>query len=418
MTNVQTQVEATFAKSSCAEALAPIAAPYLLVIHVPCFQRNARRWAEPLWEKDLREHLRYLSNLTLAAPLKTGPAPPDAVPIEAPPGCSAPRHVDLSATRTVRHHIFFLPADLFRLWKAIGKSQIVQIGVCGWPIPLGWFAGPMAKLRGKLLVVIIESAPWTVPSTKWRMRLLNAITAWMAPKLTRAADLAIYTQDQYRVDFPPRDATLGHVTPASWIDEEIILSDEQAAAAWHAKPKDTLRLAFFGRLIEQKGISELISAMRQVSQLEKKVTLDVYGQGKLETSCIQAARDLPAHIQVCGFLPYGPEFFATIRKYHAVVVPGTATEQPRILYDANSQAVPILGTATDGNRQVITDGVNGWLTTVGDIDALTALIRKAAHDISALRHLGINGLATARGFTHREMHRRRWVLLQEMISRA
>ena len=403
--------------AACLEPDAPIAAPYLLVIQVPCFHKDGHHHAERLWAKDLDEHLRYLADMTLAAPLKTGETPPDILPIEAHDGVFPCRHVDLSCTQTVRHHILYLPRDLFRLWKAIGRSEIVHIGVCGWPIPLGWFAGPMAKIRRKRLVVIIESAPWTVPSTQWRMRLLNAITGWMAPRLTRAADLAIYTQEQYRADLPPRVSSLGHVTPASWIDEDYILSNHEASGSWDAKPQDALRLAFFGRLIEQKGITILIEAIRRVSKDANPVTLDIYGNGVLEPLCIDAARELPARIRMRGVLPYGPPLFEAIRNYHAVVVPGTATEQPRILYDANSQAVPVLATSTDGNRQVITHGTNGWLTTIGDPDALAGLIRKAASDLPALRQMGLGGLETARGFTHREMHRRRWVLLHDLFPR-
>jgi glycosyltransferase involved in cell wall biosynthesis len=413
---VSTTIVPTSTKRAPLEPPAPIAAPYLLVSHIPCFQRDGRHLVERLWAKDLDEHLRYLANFTLAAPLKAGEPAPEVLPIGVPGEGYLCRHVDLSCTRTIGQHCLRLPADLVRLWKAIGRSEIVHIGVLGWPIPMGWFAGPMAKLRGKFLVVIIESGDWTIPSTKLRRRLLNAVTGWMAPRLARAADLAIYTQEQYRLDYPPRDPQRGHVIPASWIDREHVLSDQEAAAVWDAKPADSLRLAFFGRLTEHKGISYLIDAMRRLCRDNSAVTLDIYGEGELEPLCRAALGELGGHVRMCGVLPYGPQLFAALRQYHAVVVPGLGTEQPRILYDANSQAVPVLGTATDGNKQVITHGKNGWLTAIGDVDALTSLISQAAHDIPALRQMGLFGLETARGLTHREMHERRWVILHEQLS--
>jgi glycosyltransferase involved in cell wall biosynthesis len=379
-------------------------------------KQDRRYCVERLWAKDLEEHLRYLSDFTLAAPLKRSGPQAEVLPIDG--GCYPCYHVDLSCTRTVAQHVLRLPFDLVRLWKAIGRSKIVHIGVLGWPIPMGWFAGPMAKLRGKFLVVIIESGDWTLPSARWRRRLFHAVTAWMAPKLTRAANLAIYTQEQYRHDYPPREPTLGHVIPASWIDLEHVLTDQEAAAAWDAKPTDTLSLAFFGRLIEHKGISCLVDAMRRVCRDQKAVTLDIYGEGELEPLCHAAASELAGSVRMRGVLPYGPPLFEAVRRYHAVVVSGYGTEQPRILYDANSQAVPVLGTATDGNKQVVTHGINGLLTSIGDVAALASLISQAANDIPALRLMGLNGLEIARGLTHREMHRQRWILLEEQIGAA
>ena len=287
---------------------APIAVPYLLISHIPCFKHDGQHVVERLWAKDLEEHLQYLSDLTLAAPLKAGEPPPDVLPIDVPGAAYRCQHVDLSYAHSVVRHLFRLPGDLVQLWKAIGRSEIVHIGVLGWPIPMGWFAGPMAKIRGKFLVVIIESGDWTLPSARWRRRLFNAVIGWMAPKLARAADLAVYTQEQYRRDYPPRDPARGHVIPASWIDSDNVLSDQEAAAAWDTKPAQTLRLAFFGRLAEHKGISFLLDSMRKLSRQQRAITLDIYGEGALEPLCDAAAQNRAGTFRCAEFCPMAPDF--------------------------------------------------------------------------------------------------------------
>ncbi len=403
---------------SAGDALQPITVPYLLVTHIGSYKQGLERYTDRLWSKDLEEHLRYLCDLTIANPLSRGTPPPQTGPIKPPPKGHSFKFVDLSATRTVRHHILFLASDVLRIWSAVGLASIVHVGPGGWPIPMGWFAGPIAKLRRKKLVVIFESADWTIPTRKLRARMYNAINEWIAPKLARWADLAIYTQKQYMMDYPPRDPSLGHVIPASWIDEEIILTQPQADAAWSDKPKVGLKLAFFGRLVEQKGVKVLLDAMGRVLKDGKAVTLDIYGAGSLEATCKEAARLWPNQITMRGEVAYGPAFFEVLRQYHAVIVPGLATEQPRILYDANAQAVPVLCTATDGNQQVVTDGVNGRTMAVNDPEALARLILEVHDDHPSLRRMGYEGLRIAHEHTHREMHRKRWVLLQTLLSSA
>lgn len=94
------------------------------------------------------------------------------------------------------------------------------------------------------------------------------------------------------------------------------------------------------------------------------------------------------------------------------MVPSLGEEQPRILYDAFSQAIPVLGSDTAGIREVVTPEIDGWLAPPGDAAALAALLRGAAADPARLRQAGLASLAKARGLTHQEMHRRRSCLLR------
>ena len=88
------------------------------------------------------------------------------------------------------------------------------------------------------------------------------------------------------------------------------------------------------------------------------------------------------------------------------------------MFDAFSQAVPILASATMGHRECVADGINGRLFAVNDARAIAQCIERAAADRGSLSRLGTAGLAAARTNTHQAMHRRRFELIQRALRSA
>ena len=117
-----------------------------------------------------------------------------------------------------------------------------------------------------------------------------------------------------------------------------------------------------------------------------------------------------------GTVAYGGEFKKMIRGYHAVVVPSITDEQPRIVYDAYSQAVPVLGSNTDGLRACVVEQKTGRLVTPDDPIALAKLLQWSSENIDKLENMGLAALGIARNLTHQKMHKRRWELLQNLLA--
>jgi glycosyltransferase involved in cell wall biosynthesis len=146
--------------------------------------------------------------------------------------------------------------------------------------------------------------------------------------------------------------------------------------------------------------------------------LDVLGSGELAPLCQQVSTELqgPTQVRVLGTVAYGAPLFELIRNYHAVIVPSISDEQPRIVYDAYSQGVPILGTQTAGLRDCIYENLTGWLVEPNSVVALSGMIERAASDVAALQPLGMEAPRVARSMTHQKMHRERHELLLQMIE--
>jgi glycosyltransferase involved in cell wall biosynthesis len=407
--------------------LPPVTCRYLLVINIPLYRDGQGELsAGQLWFKDLVEHVAYIDRLSIACPHLEGSPTEVAVPLRSDSRLARVTIIALSTPRSSLWAMFDLPLTVMRLWRAIREADLVHAGIAGWPIPYGWIVTPLTRLLGKKLVIVVESAPWRIapgaPSgikSRLRAGIYERFARWCVSR----SDLAIFTQDEYRRSLLSRPA-IGHVIHASWIDENVILSDTEAIAIWREKlnrEPPELAILFAGRLEHHKGVAVLVDAIRSIARKSVCVRLDVLGSGELEMLCTQASSDLngSTHIRMLGTVPYGAPLFELVRRYHAVIVPSLSDEQPRIVYDAYSQGVPVLGTRTAGLRECIYEDRTGWLAEPNSADALRCMIERAANDVAALQAMGMEALRVARSMTHQKMHRERQKLLLQMTeSRA
>jgi glycosyltransferase involved in cell wall biosynthesis len=308
--------------------------------------------------------------------------------------------------------------------RAVRSAEVIHAGIAGWPIPYGWIVTPMAKLLGKKLVIIVESAPWRL-NAGLPQGLKSRIAASAYERLARwclsRADLAIFTQDEYRQSLLVREPERGHVIHASWIDEDVIISDARAEAIWDEKTgrnSSGLTILFAGRLEPQKGVAVLLEAIKVVARKNIPVTLDILGSGELAAKCGEVSAELhgSTRVNMLGTVAYGTPLFELLQRYHAVILPSISDEQPRIVYDAYSQGVPALASGTAGLRDCIHESQTGWLVEPNSVDALSGVIERAAGNVEELRRMGMEALHVARSMTHQRMHLERQLLLLQLTQ--
>lgn len=401
--------------------------PYLLVAGTcPSYiSATGQRYLNELWARDLALHPEYITDLTVAAPCIAGDPPQDAVPVSAFPSLARVSFVDLPPPS--RSLLSAMPGALdtfIRLWRAIGGARIVHAGIAGWPYPLGWIAIFIAKFRRKFVLIVVESAPWRIaigeqPSLKRRARAL--ICEVLNRRCVGVADLNVFTTEEYFESLVRSGRHGGIVIHASWVNDEDILPNASAVEDWNRKLSGgALRLLFAARLTREKGLETLLQALRRLPIDGGEIDIDIAGSGPLKTDCeaFIATYRGPARINLIGTVRYGSEFFSLLRSYHAVLVPNLGDEQPRIVYDAFSQAVPVLAADTPGLRSCVQAGVTGCLDDPGSADSLSRRLIWARGNIAQLRSMGLAGLDVARNLTHRKMHQRRLVVLESALSRS
>lgn len=394
--------------------MAPITKSFLLCVCVPVWiDDSGRRWTDEFWAKDLALHLDYLADLTILCPsLQTTPGAQD-VCVSDPP-FDRIEFIDLPFPRSYAEGIRTFPRYLARLWSATRRAAIVQSGFGGWPVAAGWFLAPMGKFQRKFVVMNVESSFWRNRGENVGLgqRVMSFVMDTLTRHAVRIADLRLFTSSAYAVDFLGEHAPRSFVVPATWIDEEWILTDEDARTAWDTKA-GPVRLLFAGRLIAVKGVSVLLDAIDRAGQAGAELEVTIIGDGPMREECIRAARKGPGSIvlEYKDPVAYGRPFMNLLRRYDAALLPSLSDEQPRILFDAFSQAVPVIGSATGGLRDLVEPGLTGVLVPAGNAPSLADALIHASATRAELRAMGLSALVKARGQTHRAMHRRRHEIL-------
>lgn len=398
----------------------PIACRYLLAIHVPLYiDRQGRRWTERLWWVDLQRHTGYIRNLTVGCPFVHAEPPEDCVAVEG----SGIRFEPIPWRVSSAASLLRAPWTLWQLARLVGRHDFVHSIYGGWwPLATPYLLNLVARARGKCLMVNVEASPWRLvrgePVSAWKR--FKARCAEMLNRRTVAlADIAFFTHEGYRRDLMAQHHEGGHVLHASWIDEAAVLDAAAASARWQARPPGPLRLLFAGRLQEDKGIGVMLDAVARLrARGGVRLDLAIIGAGPLQALCREhAARsDACVRLEVLDPVPYGEALFALLRRFDAVLVPSLADEQPRVVYDAYSQALPVLASATPGLAACVRDGGTGRLFAPADAGALADILADAARDPAALQPLGLAALEAARATTHQQMHRRRHALIAAALA--
>ena len=391
---------------------------YLLALNT-CLRWDAGSyWTEPSWAKDVGKHLAYLPDLTIFCPAERRTPDPGWTRLDQP----GLRIVSFRQPRSLPTFLLASPILIARLAWEVARARIVHSGVGGWPLPLGWAATPLARMMGKTLVLIVESTFWRVPagvSAGPLHRLKASVWECFARACMARADYAAYTQPDYRRTLPGRRAGGGTIVQASWVDAADCLTDDAAGRSWDAKRGTMPRFLFAARMLKTKGTDVLAGALALLAARDVKVGIDIIGEGP-ERERLATAADTPwgrQHVRLLDPIPYDARFLAFVGTYHALLVPGLSDEQPRIVYDGYSQAVPALGSDLGGLRACIDDGSTGRLFPAGDPSALAEAIILASSSMDTLRTWGLAGLTKVRRLTHDRLHADRCRALRALLDR-
>jgi glycosyltransferase involved in cell wall biosynthesis len=172
-----------------------------------------------------------------------------------------------------------------------------------------------------------------------------------------------------------------------------------AAAADNQDDEDILRLLYVGRLVADKGVHDVLEAMRrlkdELSQQRTAVTLDIYGQGDPDyTAGLRAfvrAHNLEEYVTFQGNVPRSqiPDILA---RHDVLVFPSTWHEPfARTVLEAMAAGLVVVGAPTGGTGEILKEGKTGLTFPAGDAAALAAQIVRLVKEPGRRRRLARAG---------------------------
>lgn len=175
------------------------------------------------------------------------------------------------------------------------------------------------------------------------------------------------------------------IIPGSGVDTNLIIPKD--------KTNGDVKVALIGRMLWDKGIREFVEAARICYRNELKATFHLYGAPYDSNPMSISNQQLSEWhdegiVQIHGHIENIPDI---LNEIDIVCLPSYREGLPKSLIEAAAAGLPIITTDVPGCRDVVSDGVNGYLVPMKDIDLLAGRIHELVNDKSKRVIFGIAG---------------------------
>lgn len=270
--------------------------------------------------------------------------------------------------------------------------------------------------QGILVALLVRKTPFLITTLGGDLYALDAkpLRALKRYVIRRASQVTVMNEEMARrVEALGADARKVQVMPMG-ADLTVI----RAAPSGGRESARSLSLLFVGRLVEKKGLSVLLAALRELG--DPDVSLTVVGDGPLRETLVEEARGLP--VTFVGQL--GRESLARqYAKHHVAVAPslvaasGDKDGLPVALIEAMGAGCAIVASDLPGLNEAIRPGVDGILVEAGAIAPLVDALKSLRDDRTLLARLAGEASRRADAYSVDSVGRRYVALLTD-IQRA
>ena len=241
--------------------------------------------------------------------------------------------------------------------------------------------GILARWSRRPILLTLPGLGTVFSETSTKNRLLKALILalyrWIAGN-PRAA--LVFENEADRTLFrsegvlPPGG---GYLSPGSGVDTERFRPSARSA------PTPPLTVLFAARLLNQKGLDDLVAAAERRRAAGQEIRLLVAG---IQDPSAPDAIDMrvieewhaAGRIEWLGRVG---EMESLFRQAHVVALPTKYGEGiPRILIEAAACGLPVLTTDVGGCREFVLNGTTGRTVAPGDIGALAAALKEMQDD--------------------------------------
>lgn len=214
-----------------------------------------------------------------------------------------------------------------------------------------------------------------VPFSEDRNRVLNRFVLTCERYVAPMTDRIVTNADAIAADYLGR--AIGepdqYETVYSGIDVERFASAEPAMDL----PGEGVRITFVGRLVEGKGLWDLLAAVEDLDRSDLAVT--IVGDGPLREDLVTLIRGRGL-ADVVHILGYREDVDRILAASDVFVLPSYREGTPRVITEAMASALPVVATDIAGIPEQVTHGENGFLVRPGDVAALTESLQQLLDD--------------------------------------
>jgi glycosyltransferase involved in cell wall biosynthesis len=267
----------------------------------------------------------------------------------------------------------FLLANLLAAYRLLRRIQ-PHVVHAHWLVPGGLVGSLLQELPAAPFRLVVTAHGADVHLGGGRLG------SWLKREVLRSADLITVVSNALR-------DTLEERLPSAHFAVAPMGVDLAKRFTPITRPADTPTLVFAGRLVEKKGVADLLRAMPAILQHVPQTRLLVVGDGPLadELRALSRALDLDLAIEFVGSVPNDalPDI---MRKAWLAVFPFRVAEDGDqeglglVAIEAMGCGIPVVAADLPAVRDVVTHDQNGWLVPSGDPLAFADAVVKLLTD--------------------------------------
>lgn len=160
-------------------------------------------------------------------------------------------------------------------------------------------------------------------------------------------------------------------------------------------PDAPITFLMVARLLREKGVEEFVEAARLVKETFPMARFQLLGPRDERNPTVVSVSDLARwqEDKIITWLGETTDVRPIMAQADVVVLPSYREGTPRALLEAAAMAKPIITSETVGCREVVEDGVNGFLVPVKNVQALTKAMIHLIQDSALRERMGKAGRA-------------------------
>ena len=155
-------------------------------------------------------------------------------------------------------------------------------------------------------------------------------------------------------------------------------------------PDDRFVVGWIGRMTSIKRIPDILTSFKLLLDRGVDATLCLVGDGPDREPAEVQAKELgiARHVIALGYQRDVSPYYAM---FDALVLPSANEGTPVVAIEALAAALPVVATRVGGIPDVVTEGEDGYLVEVGDVEAIADALERLARDPELRRALGEHG---------------------------
>ncbi len=165
-------------------------------------------------------------------------------------------------------------------------------------------------------------------------------------------------------------------------------------------PSEAFRIICVSRITGRKGIQYLIEAVSRLISKYPQIQLQIVGEGDEKKNLVEQAKKLKLEniVEFCGLIEHNklPIYYQDADIF---VLPSLNEGMSNTMLEALSSGLPIIATDTGGTRELVREGVNGFVVKMRDSDDIAQKIEKLIQNEDLRRNMAIESRKIAEKFS-------------------